>query len=98
MGYVSPSLKPDCPAIFTFHMNGREENTSTTRALDETHFRCRLKDTHTIHLADHDFPKLGKRITITWGNGAGKPRIIETALSSTISQSPAVDGYETQSG
>jgi len=89
LGYVSPTVPPDCSATFTFRLT-RIENTPTTRAMDEIKFHCRRKAPHEgEHLGDFDFPKLSKRVTITWGDGFGKPRIIETPLS--ISQSPAVE-------
>jgi hypothetical protein len=89
LGYVSPTAQPDCSATFTFHLQPHLENSQTTRAMDEVVFYCRIKTAeHKVHLADHDFPKLGKRVSITWGTDTGKPKVLVTPLSPVISQSP----------
>jgi hypothetical protein len=85
MGYVASQA---CNAPFTYHIDLHHENTQTTREMDEVTFHCRLEGPHKTHLADEDFPRLHKRVSIIWGDGAGKPKIIET----TFTASPAVEG------
>ena len=50
--------------------------------MSEVRFVCRLTLGHEgVHLADHDFPHIRKRITLSWGDGTGKPRTLPATVS-----------------
>ena len=50
--------------------------------MSEVRFICRLGFGHEgTHLADHDFPSICKRISLSWGDGSGKPRVLVTSIS-----------------
>ncbi len=88
MGYVNPDMEPACSAVFSYRVDAHAETTKTMLAMDSLDFSCHVRGEHEIHEAQRDFPNLGKTVFISWGKG--KPRIIETSLSSASVQSLAV--------
>jgi len=76
---VGYSAQPSCPASFSFRVDGYY-------TIDEITFHCQVKEGHKIHIAECDFPKLGKRVSLSWG--AGKPKVVETPLLPAMSPSP----------
>ncbi len=77
MGYIAA---PQCEQSFTFRINPKMSNSEVMKCLDSITVGCYLpSNPHEIHHGRADLLNLGKTIFVSWGKG--KPRIIETSLT-----------------